>query len=237
MRRSMLPFMFFLAFLPFGCQTQQSSTSMSPVISTAWPPEIREGEKVEIAKNLLAKNFYVILDSSGSMGDSECADGSTKSAVSKQAFTEFVGVVPPEANLGLLVFDRNGPREIVPLGKKNRDRIVAEVNAVQPGNGTPLRDAIAQGFSAIEKQAKVQLGYGEYHLIIVTDGQANPGQEPNEVVNQILAYTPVMIHTIGFCIDTNHPLNQPGRTSYRTAKDPQELLKGLKDVVAESEKF
>lgn len=236
MNRFVLSLMFLLFLLPLGCETKQSS-KLPVLISSTWPPEIKEGEKVEIAKDLLAKNYYVILDSSGSMGDGECTEGSTKSVVSKRAFAEFVDVVPARANLGLLAFDKDGVREIVPLGTKNRERMILEVNAVQPGDGTPLRDAIAAGFSAIERQAKVQLGYGEYHLVIVTDGQANPGQEPNDVVNYILKNTPVMIHTIGFCIDPNHPLNQPGRTSYRTAKDPQELIKGLKAVVAESEKF
>ena len=239
MNRSVVSLLLLLLLLPIGC-TQSSSPQpplVQPDIAAAWPPEIKEGEKVEIVKDLLAKNYYVILDSSGSMAEDKCADGSTKSAVSKKAFAEFIGVVPEQANLGLLVFDKDGVRERTPLGKKNRDRILAEVNAVQPGDGTPLHDAIIAGYAAIEKQAKVQLGYGEYHLIIVTDGQANPGQEPNAVVNRILANTPVMIHTIGFCIDTNHALNQLGRTNYRTAKDPQELVKGLKAVVAESERF
>ncbi|MEK6698989.1 MAG: vWA domain-containing protein [Nitrospirota bacterium] len=236
MNRFVLSLMFLAFLLPFGCETKQSS-KLPLIISSTWPPEIKEGEKVEVAKDLLAKNYYVILDSSGSMGDRECAEGSTKSAVSKRAFVEFVDVVPARANLGLLVFDKDGVREIAPLGTKNRDRIIAEVNAVQPGDGTPLHDAVVTALSAIEKQAKAQLGYGEYHLVIVTDGMANPGQEPNDAVNYILNNTPIMIHTIGFCIDPNHPLNQPGRTSYRTAKDPQELIKGLKAVVAESEKF
>jgi Ca-activated chloride channel family protein len=236
MHRYVLSLMLLLVLLPFGCETRQSANQPT-LISSTWPPEIKDGEKVDIAKDLLAKNYYVILDSSGSMSENKCAEGSTKSEVSKRAFAEFLSVVPAQANLGLLVFDKDGVRERAPLGTKNRDRILAEVNAVIPGDGTPLRDAIVVGFAAIEKRAKVQLGYGEYHLIIVTDGQANPGQEPDNVVNQILANTPVMIHTIGFCIDTNHSLNQPGRTNYRSAKDPQELIKGLKAVVAESENF
>ncbi len=236
MNRSVWTLLCLVFLLSVACETSPAP-SQPPEVSHAWPPPIMEGEKVDVAKDLLAKNYYVILDSSGSMNESRCAAGSTKSAVSKTALAEFVKIVPAKANLGLQVFDASGVRELVPLGPKNRDRIIAEVNAVQPGNGTPLRDAIETGFSAIERQAKVQLGYGEYHLVIITDGQANAGQEPTEVVNRILAYTPVMIHTIGFCINENHPLNQPGRTNYRTAQDPQELIKGLKAVVAESEKF
>jgi uncharacterized protein with von Willebrand factor type A (vWA) domain len=235
MNRYAASLLFFILLLSLGCETKPTRQPLA--FSGIWPPEIKEGEKVEVARDLLVKNYYVILDSSGSMGDHECGEGSTKSQVSKKAFAEFLSVIPSQANVGLLVFDRDGVRERAPLGTKNRDRILAEVNVMEPGDGTPLYDAVAVGLSAIEKQARLQLGYGEYHMVIVTDGMANPGQEPDEVVNHILKNTPIMIHTIGFCINENHPLNQPGRTSYRTAKDSQELIKGLKAVLAESEKF
>ena len=154
------------------------------------------------------------------MGERECGEGSTKSQVSKKAFAEFLKVVPAKANVGLLVFDKDGVRERAPLGTNNRDKILAEVNMVQPGNGTPLFDAVAAGLPAMEKQAILQLGYGEYHLVIVTDGMANPGQEPDKVVNHILNNTPIVIHTIGFCINENHPLNQPGRTKLPDGQRP-----------------
>ena len=98
MNRYVLFLMVLLSLLPFGCETQQFPGQPAIASSIAWPPEIKQGEKVEIAKNLLAKNYYVVLDSSGSMSESKCAEGSTKSAVSKRAFTEFVGVVPVQAN-------------------------------------------------------------------------------------------------------------------------------------------
>lgn len=234
-RRTVLLTLFALL-LSFGCETKRE-TAEPIAFEGIWPPEVKEEGKTDVAKDLLAKNYYVILDSSGSMGERDCGEGSTKSAVSKKALAEFVSVVPVNANLGLLVFDGAGVQERVPLGTKNRDRITAEASSVAPGNGTPLHDAIASSLLAIEKQARSQLGYGEYHLVIVTDGMASSGQDPGQVVGHILQNTPIMIHTIGFCINENHPLNQPGRTNYRTARNPQELIMGLKAVLAESEKF
>ncbi len=82
-----------------------------------------------------------------------------------------------------------------------------------------------------------QLGYGRYVLVVVTDGQASPGQEPAAQVNWMLASTPVELHTIGFCIGTDHSLNMPGRTVYKAADNPVALRQGLAEVLAEAETF
>jgi len=71
----------------------------------------------------------------------------------------------------------------------------------------PLSVAIEHGYKALTKQASLQLGYGEYHLVVVTDGEANTGYEPNKAVQSVLTESPVVIHTIGFCIRGSHSLN------------------------------
>ena len=81
------------------------------------------------------------------------------------------------------------------------------------------------------------MGYGEYHLVIVTDGEANDGEDPREAVDALLAKSPVVLHTIGFCIGETHSLNQKGRVFYQSADNPEELRKGLTDVLAEATSF
>lgn len=204
----------------------------------SWPPPAKDGIEITLSDNLLAKNYYVVLDSSGSMGEVKCSGNMTKSSAAKFALTEFARTVPPDANLGLAVFDRTGISERLSLGLENRDQFISEVNATRPGSGTPLRDATLIGYRKLEESARRQAGYGEYHLVIVTDGQADPpSQDPTPVVTEILRRSPVVIHTIGFCIGTDHPLNQPGRTIYRAANNPQELRRGLEEVLAESPGF
>lgn len=200
----------------------------------AWPPAAKGSQ---VAKDVLARNFYVVLDGSGSMKDRSCTSTASKNHDSKLALNAFSQSVPKNANLGLAVFDAKGLREVLPLGQNNRDAFVRAVNAVGPGGGTPLKAAVQLGQQQLEAQAAQQLGYGEYTLVLVTDGEASAGQDPRAAVDTLLRATPIVLHTIGFCIGTGHSLNQKGRTIYRAANSEQELRSGLAEVLAESPDF
>jgi uncharacterized protein YegL len=201
----------------------------------AWPPA-PQGE-VHLAKNLLAANYYVVLDGSGSMQDNQCSGRQSKLETAKDALKEFAANVPADANLGLLLFTNSKIYELVPLGTGNRQQFAETVQSASASGGTPLKDAISTGYAHLEQQAARQLGYGRYVLVVVTDGQANSGQNPAAKVNWMLNNTPVELHTIGFCIGTNHSLNMPGRTVYKAADNPAALRQGLADVLAEAETF
>ena len=193
-----------------------------------WPPGLNK-ENVSLEKNLLKKNYYIIFDGSGSM------DGD-KIITAKKALIEFVKQVPINANLGLAIFDGNGLSERVPLGD-NRELFIEKVNQTIASGGTPLADSFKLAYSKINEQARKQLGYGEYNIVVVTDGEANTGNKPGNIVKLILKESPVVIHTIGFQIGKNHSLNQPGKIYYKAADNFEELSKGLEEVLAESEQF
>jgi Ca-activated chloride channel homolog len=201
-----------------------------------WPP-IEEGRR--LVGEPLTRNYYVVFDASGSMSESRCADGErSKISAAKKAIVAFAGSLPADANVGLLSFDAGGMHERLPLTPSGQADIRRVVSAIGPGGVTPLRSAIARAYAAITEQAKNQLGYGEYHLVVVTDGEFNPeGENPADVVARILAESPVVIHTIGFCIGDKHSLNQVGRTFYKAANNPDELKQGLDNVLAESPNF
>ncbi|HEV8096565.1 MAG TPA: vWA domain-containing protein, partial [Burkholderiales bacterium] len=128
-------------------------------------------------------------------------------------------------------------REQIPLAPGNRDRFKAVLAQVRAGGGTPLQSSITQAYAKLEVQGARQLGYGEYHLVVVTDGEASDGQDPTAAVKVILDRSPVVLHTIGFCIGPKHSLNQPGRTIYKAADDPNQLRQHLSDVLAEAPRF
>jgi hypothetical protein len=199
----------------------------------AWPPV---GDSGSVSS---AVNYYVVLDGSGSMARRECAgEGGRKIEVAIEAVRNFVKEIPVEANVGLAVFDLRDLSERVPIGADNRDAISQALGRVRAGEGTPLRSAVHLAYDRLTKQASKQLGYGEYHLVVVTDGKPDPREEdPTEEVNKILADSPVVLHTIGFCIDPDHVLNQPGRAYYASASNPEELQSGLKSVLAEAPTF
>jgi hypothetical protein len=74
--------------------------------------------------------------------------------------------------------------------------------------------------------------------VVVTDGEPDPANEdPTPIVKEILTQSPVVLHTIGFCIDANHVLNQPNRTYYTSATNPEQLQKSLQAVLAEAPSF
>ena len=221
---------------------RQPSANISPGAyalraENTWPGLGREAESTPVADNLLASNYYVVLDASGSMKGVECSADQTKIEAARAALASFAQSLPADANLGLAVFEDQGLSELLPLAVGNRERFAQVVAQVVAGSGTPLRSAIELAYDRLSKQGRRQLGYGEYHLVVVTDGQASQGQDPTAKVSAMLAESPVVLHTVGFCIGEDHSLNQLGRTYYRAADNPVALRKGLDDVLAEAPAF
>ena len=140
------------------------------------------------------------------------------------------------ANLGLYAFHANGISAL-PLTAGNRERFMQTIMNIRAGGKTPLTQAMLKSFQALTEQGRRQLGYGEYTIVVVTDGIANAPDQLKTAVDRILAQTPITIFSIGFCIGSHHSLNQPGRTIYKSADNPEQLRKGLQDVLAESEVF
>jgi len=231
-----------IAWNVFSTQKQQGApVSMSDLEEEAPPkgtwPYLEEGQQGALAGNLLASNIYIVFDGSGSMGEGGCSNGDAKINVAKRAVIEFAKSIPKETNIGLVAFDNSGTRERVALSQIDTEYLIATVNAIRYGSGTPLSAAMRQAYKALTDQGKKQLGYGEYHILVVTDGQANNASDLNREVNKILKYSPIIISTIGFCIDENHSLHQPGKTNYSTANDYESLLQGMRSVLAEAPSF
>lgn len=200
-----------------------------------WP--IFESMQVELSDDVSIKNYYLVFDGSGSMEFRRCSNGKKKIEIAKAAVIDFVSKIPDDANIGLAVFDINGISERVGLGRRSKDQVIAEVINTTTGGGTPLDSAIRRAYISLTQQAKKQLGYGEYHLITITDGEAGKNQDPYGIVKKVFESSPVVMHTIGFCIDGNHSLNKAGVTLYKSANNPAELARGLDSVLAEATDF
>lgn len=214
--------------LPYALDTTRS----------AWPPVDDTTPADPVAANPNAVNYYIVLDGSGSMRKTQCSGDKNKIQAAVQALNEFVMAIPRQHQIGMVVFDGRGTFERVALAGGNAAQVVAELARVQADGGTPLHSAISLGYEKLMRQARRQMGYGEYHLVVVTDGHPDPSSEdPTNVVNRILKESPVLLHTVGFCIGKDHVLNQPGRVFYSAADTPEQLRQGLDDVLAESPTF
>lgn len=223
-----------------GNTTTENAASSQEAVSnqiTVWPPALSEGQAV--VKNRAAVNYYIVLDASSSMDDE--SEGEKKIEAAKKALIIFTKKIPLDANIGFLVFNGSDIVEKLPLGVNDEARqkqFAASVKEVSANGNTPLKSSITIAYEKLTEQAQKQLGYGEYHLVVVTDGEATPWlfENPESIVNKIIQ-TPIVLHTIGFGIGTDHSLNQPGKTYYMSANNPEELKQGLLKVLAESEKF
>jgi Ca-activated chloride channel family protein len=182
----------------------------------------------------LTRNFYFIMDGSGSMREPTTGDcGGDQSFPDKisgarWAIKKFLENVPEDINIGLYIFDRDGRREVVPLGKANRDAFLRAVDNIDAGGGTPLARAIHDGTDQLVTQYKKQLGYGEFRLVVVTDGIA-------ENIPEAALYAAkygIPIYAIGLCVKENHPLRQFS-VSYQAADSFADLSKGLSETLAE----
>ncbi len=204
-------------------------------IDNSWPS--LENQTVSVADNITAKNYYLVVDGSGSMAEVECSAGRRKIDVAKEAVSKFVSNLPLDANLGLYVFDANIDQERISIASNNRNAVLSSIAQIDAGGGTPLANSISSGMYSLADQARKQLGYGEYHLVVVTDGHASSRSKTERQVEILLTDTPIILHTIGFCIGQNHSLNNPGRTVYKPADSPEALEAGLQDVLAEAPDF
>ncbi len=186
-----------------------------------------------------ARNFYFVIDGSGSMAEKPSIAGEkrfgSKMEGAKWAVGEFLKQVPSDVNLGLFVFDQKGFREVVRLGPGNRAAFLHEVNAMIPECGTPLGEAITAGVNALVAQYKRQLGYGEYRLIVVTDGMSNGKIQLNDATAYADKYL-IPLYTIGLCIGGDHELRKSS-VSYRAADSIADLKKGLEEALAETKSF
>jgi uncharacterized protein YegL len=233
-----------------GCSespTTTSKTASKPGITqtplpepapakAAWPFAKGEEPSVDLADNFLTKNYFLVFDGSGSMRESNCSGARQKIEVAKEVVAQWAQGIGPEANLGLIAFHNSGVTSL-PLTAGSRENFIDTINKIPAGGGTPLAEAAAYAYESCTKQAKRQLGYGEYTIVVVTDGIADDRTKLKKTIENILTQSPVNIYSIGFCIGANHALNQPGRTIYKAANNPDELRQGLQEVLAESETF
>lgn len=217
---------------PLPAPTQSQEVAPTPDRMTGpWPP-VSEADPAELSEVPLATNYYVILDASGSMGDS--VGGREKMSSAKHALGVFSNSVPPGSNVGLMTF--SPPKERLPIGLHQPDLFTDTVRQVFPGGRTPLVTSIMRGFDALTEQAIRQSGYGRYILLIVTDGRSSDG-DPSHLARKVVQSSAIEVVVIGFGLD-RHALKMPGITEYHVANSIDELVGALESVVAsETEAF
>ncbi|MEM7350794.1 MAG: vWA domain-containing protein [Acidobacteriota bacterium] len=231
-------FLFLLLIVFFAEQVPEENWEATEPVTFDDPVEIPLDDNLDGAEASLARNFYFIVDGSGSMKSkpSGACRGDQRSpsklAGAQWAVEQFLERVPDDVNLGLYLFDRDGRREVVPLAANNREAFLRYINNIRAGGGTPLGPAIHFATDQLVEQYKRQLGYGEFRLVVVTDGRAD--QIPEAA--RYAAHFGMPIYAIGLCISDDHPLRRYA-VSYRAADSFEDLAQGLEETLAELPEF
>ena len=180
-------------------------------------------------------NIVVILDASGSMQDKFSGDQTkSKMEAAKSALQEVLLKVPDDTHIGLLVFSgANIQNEwVYPLGWKDTQKLITAIHLPQPGGDTPLGKYIRIGANRLLEEREEQYNYGNYRLLVVTDGEASD-------VDKVKHYTPeilnrqIRIDVIGVDMKTDHILAKVV-DSYRKADNPGELVAAVSEILAET---
>lgn len=185
--------------------------------------------------DLHTDNIIVILDASGSMREKFRADQTkSKMDAAKEALREVLAKVPENTHIGLLVFSGENITDewVYPLGPKDTDRLMAAIDVPRPGGGTPLGKYMRVGANRLLEQREKQYNYGNYRLLIVTDGvatdQAKVAQYTPEILNR-----QIRVDVIGVDMATDHNLAKDA-DSYRKADNPGELVAAVSQILAET---
>jgi Ca-activated chloride channel homolog len=216
------------------------ATLVMALVSAAQSQPVMPGQATPGGEASLARNFYFVFDGSGSMSEAlnkQCQGDKrfgSRLDGAKWAIEQFIPLVPPDVNLGLWIFDANGNSERLRLGAESRAQFLTAVQKTRAGGKTPLTESIEQGVNRLVQQRDRQLGYGEFRLVVVTDGEAT-----GRPVTQAVAYARerrIPIYTIGLCLGAQHELRKYS-VSYRAADSMEALRRGLEETLAETSVF
>ena len=180
-------------------------------------------------------NIVVILDASGSMQDKFSGDRTkSKMEAAKAALQQVLANIPDGTQIGLLVFSGvNIHNEwVYPLGPKDTEKLIAAIHLPQPSGDTPLGKYIRIGANRLLEQREKQYNYGNYRLLVVTDGEASDADKVKHYTPEILNRQ-IRIDVIGVDMKTDHMLANVV-DGYRKADNPGELVAAVSQILAET---
>jgi hypothetical protein len=164
----------------------------------------------------------------------QSAERIVKIDAAKRALLQVLSQLPDDAQVGVLALNSRDPRSgpwIVPLGTLDRAPMRRAIQRIGADGGTPLGAAMKQASDAL-LAAREKHVYGDYRLLIVTDGEAQDRELVDAYLPDILARQ-ITVDVIGVSMDRQHSLAQRV-DRYRSAGDLEALQAAIEESLAES---
>ncbi|MCD4779066.1 MAG: VWA domain-containing protein [Candidatus Omnitrophica bacterium] len=174
--------------------------------------------------NIYKDNLIIIMDCSGSMGGSKLREAKT-------ALKEILKHIPESTHIGLLAFGGKYHGWRYQLGPRDDNKLLHAIDQLNAGGETPLGEFMRYGAEKLLEQKDKQLGYGNYRLLVITDGEATDQTSVTRYTPDIMAKG-ITIDLIGVYMKQKHSLSRMVH-SYREANNTSSLKKAISEVLAE----
>jgi len=178
---------------------------------------------------IASQNVVIVLDDSGSMGESLRKDRrTTKIDAARSALRTVLEQLPDDSQVGVLVLNGEQDPWLAPLAPIDKAKVNLLVNRIHASGGTPLGSSMKTAADAL-LQARAKQHYGTYKLLIVTDGEAGDAELVEQYLPDIISRG-LVVDVIGVDMQQNHSLATKVQT-YRRADDASSLQQAISAVV------
>ncbi len=175
------------------------------------------------------QNVVIVLDDSGSMGESLRSDRrTTKIDAARSALRTVLEKLPDDSQVGVLVLNGEETPWLTPLAPIDKAKVNSLVSRIRASGGTPLGSTMKVATDAL-LQAREKQRYGTYKLLIVTDGEAGDQELVEQYLPDIISRG-LVVDVIGVDMKQNHSLATKVQT-YRRADDARSLEQAISEVV------
>jgi uncharacterized protein YegL len=179
-----------------------------------------------------AEHVVILLDASMSM-TTDMTEEQTRMDAAKAAIAKVVEGLPDGVPIGLVAFTTASTTEWYhPMGPLDKAKFREGLESIEPGGGTPLGAYIEVAANVLLKARKANQGYGEYRLIVVTDGEAEDPERMDAAAQALLARG-VMLDVVGVQMENTHSLARMAQ-SYRNTEDAGSLEQAVSALLAET---
>jgi uncharacterized protein YegL len=175
------------------------------------------------------QNVVIVLDDSGSMGESLRSDQrTTKIDAARSALRTVLEQLPDDSQVGVVVLNGDPDPWLTPLAPIDKAEVNSLVRRIRASGGTPLGSSMKTAADAL-LEARSKQHYGTYKLLIVTDGEAGDKDLVERYLPDIISRG-LVVDVIGVDMQQNHSLATKVQT-YRRADDARSLEQAISEVV------
>lgn len=174
------------------------------------------------------QKVVVVVDDSGSMADWMRSDRVRKIDAAKQALNVVLEKLPDGSKLGVLALNAGW---LMPLQDLDRGKLQNSIQQLKARGSTPLGARMSEACDELLKLRTKEI-YGDYRLLVVSDGEAGDQALLNHVLPDIMSRG-FAVDVVGVDMVSDHSLATRVH-NYRRADDPGALEEAIATSLAES---